>query len=1075
MSSLDTNLEKTNSDDHGWSTLFIRDQRLLSLVICLIVVAGLAALLVLPRMEDPVLTERAGIINTLYPGASAERVESLVTEKIESKVQEIEEIKELRSISSDGISTITIELKDTVKREQASNVWSRLRDKLAESEPQLPADALAPEFDRLNISAYALIVALQWDADGEPNYAILRRYAKELDDRLRQISGTKEVDTYGDPAEEILVSLRPHELSQRSLSVRQVADQLRASDAKVSAGLQRGASSDVLLEIGNELDSLRRIRETPIQFSSDGRAVNVGDIADVRKTVRTPVSALALVDGEASVCVAALVLPTKRVDVWFDDAREVLADFETELPAGIKQAVRFEQDTYVRGRLQTLTKNLLLGAIAVVMVIGVMMGWRSALVVGAALPLASFMVLAGLNWLGIPLHQMSITGLIIALGLLIDNAIVIVDEVSQNMREGKSAQSAVNQSVRHLAIPLFGSTLTTALSFAPIALMPGPAGEFVGSIAISVLLAIFSSFFLAMTITPSLAAMFQPKSVSTAEQRKWWRRGVVSEPVSNWYRGFLHWLYQRPGLGILCSLLIPLVGFGLGSTLTEQFFPPADRDQLNVQLELPATSSIANTKRVAAAARQLLVQHGSVESVDWYLGESAPPFYYNMLASRSGASQYGQALVQLQTARGLRPLIHELQQELDDAFPNARFLVRQLEQGPPFDAPIELRLSGPSLDTLRELGDAVRGVLAATPDVVHVTTDLGEARPTLSLNIDEEKARLAGVTQLEIAQQLEASLEGAVGGLVLEETEELPVRVRAGDDVRGDLDQIASLQIMASGADDVMRSVPLSNLAKVTLVPKVPAIRRIDTTRVNEVRGYVTAGKLPAGILADFQRRLDKAAIKFPAGYKLEVAGEASKRDEAIGNLMSNVGVLMVLMVATLVLSFSSYRMAIIVGAVAVLAVGLSLGALAIFGYPFGFMAIIGTMGLIGVAINDTIVVLAAIREDKGARAGDPKRLADVVHRSTRHVLATTFTTIAGFIPLLLEGGGFWPPLATSIAGGVSGATILALLFGPSCYALLMCRGVKCPMDAAHPQAERQQTELKAADSTQSPAGVSIA
>lgn len=1024
-----------------WTTLYFRNRRLLTLTICLILVAGLAALHTLPRMEDPVLTQRAAIVNTVFPGANAARVETLVTDVIEDAVQEVEEIKELRSVSRDGISAITIELKDSVLEHQSDNVWSRIRDKISDAKPFLPQDAGEPQFDKLNITAYALIVALRWDLPGDPNYAVLRRQAKQLDDRLRSINGTKEVDIFGDPREEVLVTLRQDELTQRQLTVLDVAAQLQSSDAKVSAGLQRGERGDFLIELGNEFDSLGRIRRTPIRFGAEGQSLALGDLADVRKTVRTPLSSQAIVDGQSAIAVAAIVLPDTRVDHWFDEARTTLADFEQTLPSGIVQDIRFEQDTYVRGRLTSLSWNLFMGGTAVVFVVGLMMGWRSGLVVGIALPLASLMVLAGLRFLDIPLHQMSITGLIIALGLLIDNAIVMVDEVASGMRQGESAEQAIGAGVKQLAIPLFGSTLTTALSFAPIALMPGPAGEFVGSIAISVLLAIFSSFALAMTITPAFAAIFHPGTRHA--ERRWYRDGVRSEWMSTTYLAFLKWVYRRPAIGIAVSVLLPITGFALGTTLTEQFFPPADRDQLNVQLELPASASLAHTRNVVTAARELMLEYDQVEQVDWYLGESAPSFYYNMLANRSGVSQYAQALVQLKDKDHVRDFIHQLQDRLDGAFPSARFLVRQLEQGPPFEAPIEIRLFGPDLDTLRELGNDVRGVLAKTPDVVHATTDLGESLPTLSLEVDEEKARIAGVSQSDLAMQLEASLEGAVGGLILEETEELPVRVRSNDDVRGDLDRIASLEVITEDNLGKRSSVPLANLAELKLVPKVPAIRRFNTQRINEVRGYITAGTLPADVLADFRQRLTEAEIEIPAGYELVFAGEAGKRDEAVGNLMSSVGVLGVLMVATLVLSFSSYRMAAIIGAVAVLSIGLSLGALAVFGYPFGFMAIVGTMGLVGVAINDTIVVLAGIREHEAAREGQPHAIAHVVLKSTRHVLATTLTTVAGFTPLILEGGGFWPPMATAIAGGVCGATLLALVFGPSSYVLLMCRGCR--------------------------------
>ncbi len=1036
-----THLPIESSKD--WATIFVRDRRLLSLAICLILVAGLSALATLPRMEDPKLTQRAAIINTVFPGASAERVETLVTDVIESKVQEIEEIKELRSTSREGISTITVELKDSVAAGQAENVWSRVRDKLSDATPGLPEASLEPEFDKLKITAYALIVAISWELDSEPNYAILGRYAEELDDRLRALAGTKEVDIFGDPEEEILVTLDQRELIQRNVTVLEVADQLRASDAKVSAGMQRGARNDLLLEMGSEFDSLARIRRTPIQLGAGSQSVSLGDVAEVRKDVKLPLSSACLIAGRDAVALGVVVLPTTRVDTWFDTAREVLEKNAATLPSGVKQRVRFEQDTYVRGRLSELARNLFLGAAAVMLVITGMMGWRSALVVGLALPLASLMVLAGLNFMKIPLHQMSITGLIIALGLLIDNAIVIVDEVGQKVRGGATPIQSVRKSVGHLAIPLFGSTLTTAFSFAPIALMPGPAGEFVGSIAISVLLAIFSSFLLAMTITPAMAAILQPHREADRLQRRWFRQGLQSQALIRRYRSFLQWLYRKPIYGVLGSLLIPVLGFGAGTTLTEQFFPPAERDQINVQMELSPTSSISQTRETVEKAREIMLAHEEVEEVDWYLGSSAPSFYYNMLASRRGVSQYAQAQVDLHTADGATEFIHRLQAQLNKELPNARFLVRQLEQGPPFEAPIEIRIFGPDLDRLRSLGTEVRQLLSGTDEIVHVTTDLSDVLPTVSLDIDEEKARLVGVSRADIARQMSATLEGALGGMVMESTETLPVRVRATDAIRSNMDGIESMQIMATSPDGTRKAVPLSNLAKPTLVSRVSAIQRFNSERMNEVRGYITAGVLPADVLDAFREKFAASDFRLPPGYRLVYAGESSKRDEAVGNLLSSVSILMVLMVATLVLSFSSYRIAAIIGAVAFLSVGLSLGALAVFGHPFGFMAIIGTMGLIGVAINDTIVVLAAIREEENAAAGDADAIAEVVVRSTRHVLSTTLTTIAGFIPLLVQGGGFWPPLATAIAGGVSGATILALFFGPSCYVLLLCRDRK--------------------------------
>jgi len=1028
-------------------SLFYDNRRLLVLTICLILVAGLSSYYLLPRMEDPVLTQRAAIINTLFPGASAERVEALVTEKLEEELQEIEEVKEMRSSSRSGISTITIELKDTIY--EVDEVWSRVRDKINDAKPLLPAATSDPDFELLEVTAYASIVALVWDLPDAVNYAILRRQAETLEDKLRAINGTRDVDTYGDPLEEIVVEIEQDEAAM-GLTVSEVAQQLQASDAKVSAGLLRSEQGNFIMEVDAELQTLEQIRRMPIAVdrANSAQFVALGDIARVKKDIVRPQRSLALIDGKPAIALGSLVKSEKRVDHWTSDLQTTLAAFAAELPAGVRLKTIFEQNQYVEIRLATLLRNLLLGASAVMAVVWFMMGWRSAIVVGAVLPLASLMVLAGMRGLGLPMHQMSITGLIIALGLLIDNAIVMVDEVRGRIATGMVPREAVGKSVRHLAVPLLGSTVTTALSFAPIALMPGPAGEFVGSIAISVILAVTSSLLLAMTITPSLMGILDQRSFDNRDQstnkRHWWTDGFSNARLTDRYRSTLDRVFHRPLLGIGIGLVFPIAGFVEAAALTEQFFPPADRNQFQIQLTLPSQASIGYTTDVAQAARAKLLAHPEVTDVEWFVGESAPPFYYNMLANREGTPQYAQALVQVATAEGVRDLIRELQTELTTAFPAAQFLVRQLEQGPPFEAPIELRLYGPDLSVLRNLGEEIRGVLAETPEVVHSGASLAEALPKLAVQVDEEQARLAGLDHTTVAQQLDAALEGAIGGSILEATEELPVRVRMSNSRRGQLSEIAAIDLLSTATSANQRKqVPLSSLASVALQPEVSVIPHFNTVRMNEVQAFITAGVLPSEVLADFRTRLAVSNFEMPSGYSYEFGGEASKRDDAIGNLMSNVGVLMVLMVATLVLSFSSFRMAGLIGTVAMLSVGLSLGALALFGFPFGFMGIVGTMGLIGVAINDSIVVLAALREHPLAREGDPAAVRDVVLRSTRHVLSTTLTTVAGFLPLILAGGGFWPPLATSIAGGVSGATILALFFVPSGYVLLMCRGGK--------------------------------
>ncbi len=1035
------------------SDLFLRNPRLTMLVICLILVSGLSSVFLLPRMEDPKLVERAAFINTLYPGADPSRVESLVTEKIEDELHEIDEIKELRSSSQEGFSAISIELRDDIY--DADRVWSKLRDRMDDVSNELPAGASKPEYVEIDFKAFALLAAVTWEADTPPNYSILRRWGLQLEDELRLIPGTEKIKTFGQPDEEIQVLLDSRQSTALGLSAVQISEQIRNSDSKIAAGQVRGPDTDLLIEVSGEFDTLARIEQIPIQYRETGNVVRLGDIAEIRKTIVTPQNSMAIVSGKPAVTLGAFVRPNNRIDLWSADAKSALAKFADALPEGIGLELVFDQNGYVTTRLATLLLNLLIGAAAVFVVIFLMMGWRNAIVVSLALPLVSLMVLTGMRLQGLPIHQMSITGLIIALGLLIDNAIVVVDEVSSKLKAGMNASEAVSKSVSHLFLPLLASTLTTALAFGPIALMPGPAGEFVGSIATNVIVAIFSSFFLAMTIIPAIAAGMHSLGTSAEsllqQSWSWFRDGIYSQRLDRVYNSLLDLILKRPMIGLMIGAVLPVIGFIQARHLKEQFFPPADRDQLHIEVELSPQASVEGTLNLANRMRSTLLDRENILRVDWFVGESAPTFYYNLIARKRNTSQYAQAIVQLDSAENIAGVIHGLQDDLDRQFPEARVLVRQLEQGPPFDAPVEIRIFGPDLSQLREIGTQVRQILVGTPGVIHTRSELDDVLPKIELAVVEESARASGLDLNSIARQIDAWTEGAVGGSIIEATEELPVRVRLSNDRRNDLASLGSIDLVGSrltadtlelsnSRDDQYAGIPLGALGEINLTADYGSIPHMAGRRMNEIQVYIPAGVLPTVVLDAFKDRLEQSDFELPPGYVISYGGEAAKRDEAINNLMASVGVLLVLMIATLVLCFGSFRLAALIGVVACLSVGLGLGSLWLFGYPFGFTAIVGTMGLIGVAINDSIVVLAAIRGNESAKAGDHDEIRKEVCLTTRHVISTSLTTMAGFAPLILGGGGFWPPLAVSIAGGVAGATIIALFFVPSAYLLLIGR-----------------------------------
>lgn len=1051
------------------STLFLRNPRLTLLTIGLIVVAGLSSYVILPRMEDPLLTERAAFVLTSLPGADAEQVESLVTEPIEDELRDIAEIKELRSNSRGGFSTITIELQDDVYADEAPTVWSRIRDRVADAEVVLPANASKPKFERIEVTAYTRLIALIWDppepigatskssSTGIPKkgQAIVRRLAEDLREQLLAVPGTKDVDIFGDPDEEIAVEIDADRLASLGLSASTLSGLIRSSDSRFSAGQLRSDESDLLIEVSGELDSVDRISAIPVQTAVDGQVVSLGDIADIRRSIVDPPTELVTVEGKPAIVLACLIRPTQRIDWWNVQSQKVTEEFQANLSRGIRMVEVFNQDGYVTDRLTQLRNNLLIGAASVMLVILFMMGWRSAVIVGAALPLSAFMVFAGMRFMEIPIHQMSITGLIIALGLLIDNAIVVVDEVGQKLRDGASATEAVSKTVQHLAVPLFGSTFTTALAFAPIAVMPGPAGEFVGSIALNVMVAIFSSLLLALTVVPALTGFLGRVATEadvTAAKRHWYNDGWGSRRLTDTYRGMLGVVTARPWLGVLAGIALPVFGLVQSRLLPEQFFPAADRNQIAIEVELSSQASLQESLVQTGRIRESLLRDGEVSEVSWWLGRSAPPFYYNQIASRRGISRYAQALVKLKSAENLSQRINKMQTKLDAEFPGAKVVVRQLEQGPPFEAPIEVQVFGPDLDKLRDISQAINVVLTKIPEVTHIRAEVAEPQPRLTVELDEAESRLAGLTHQSVANQMYSTLEGAVGGMILEGTEELPVRVRVSRSGRQSVDKIEMLNILPDRptAAAGYSGIPLTALGKVELNSEQTTITREDRRRMTEVQAFLEAGVLPAPVLADFQQRLAESGMELPPGYQLQYAGEAAQRDDAVGNLLASVGVLAVLMMAALVMSFRSFRLAAVIAVVAFLAVGLGLGALWVFGMPFGFMAIIGTMGLVGVAINDSIVVLAAIQDDDAARNGEADAIREVVVRASRHVFATSLTTIAGFLPLIIAGGGFWPPLAVTIAGGVGGATILALIFVPACYLIVMKRSFECPIAVGH-------------------------
>ena len=1020
-------------------TLFFRLPRLAILTMMVILVGGIGAISSLGRQEDPTLIERYGFVLTTLPGADAERMEALVTQPIEAALMELPEVNEVKSVSRPGVSQVSLDIREDLSEAEVDDAWTLIRQKVAFAESKFPAGTNTPEIHRQYVGAATLVVGLAWEGQGDPPLAVMGRMARELQDRFQRLPGTELTDLYGVPAEEIRIVVDPDALSAAGLTVRQAASLIASADSKTPAGRLRSEGGNVGLEVGGEFDNISRIRSVPLLQRPDGSEVRVSDVATVQKGFEDPTVRMALENGKRTIFVGAFISEDQRVDKWAETAQKVVRDFAENAPPGLRIDTVFDQSKYTNARLNGLAKNLLMSACIVFIVLFFTMGWRSALVVGSAIPLTVALVLILFKVFGHPLHQMSVTGLVISLGLLIDNAIVVVDDFDQMRARGSTRMEAIDKSLRHLFAPLAASTLTTALAFAPIALLPGGAGEFIGMIGLSVVFSITASFVISVTLIPAMAGWFDRtrgwETGMAKRPRRWWRDGVTVDFIADGYRATVEAVLRFPPLGIALSVAPAILGFYLVGQLPSQFFPQTERDQFQITMQLPPEASLSDTIASTKYASELMEAMEGVKSVTWVLGEPSPRVYYNMINNTEGVEGFAAGWVQLDGNQRTHEIVAKVQAEMRDAFPGARFLALPFEQGPPADAPIDFTILGNDFETLGRLGDEARTILAQTPGVTYTVASLELGAPTVSLKADESASALAGQRLTQLASAMNAELEGVRAGSIVEGTEELPVIVIGPDSRRGTL---TDLRAMTVGD-----GTPLSALGTMSLDAKTAVVSRRDGQRMNQILAYLDPYTLPAPVFADFQARLEASDFQLPPGYAIRIGGEAENSGEAIGNL-AGVGIPLVLVMAgAIMLVFNSFRMMLLILTTGFLSLGLAFFGVWLFNLPFGFNAIIGGLGLLGIAINGSIVVLSLLKASPAAMADDVIAQREIVMDATRHIVATTLTTMGGFIPILLTGDSFWMPLAAGISGGVAGSALLALYFTPAVFRIMTMKPIR--------------------------------
>ncbi len=1020
-------------------TLTFRHPRLVALIVLVLVSAGLSSFLSLGRQEDPTITNLFATVTTQFPGADPERVESLVTAEIEEELRTIAEIDTVSSVSRSGVSVVSIELLETLDEATIEQVWGEARDAVEDARRNFPSGVLAPDFNAEGISAYSAVISITSPEVDVP-LTLLSRHAETLGDRLRAIPNTRAVDYFGTPEEEVSVSVDPIKAAALGLTASEIAGRIVEADGKVQAGRLQG-DVDLTISVSGEIETLDRLRQVVLREGASGSTVTLGDIAVIDRGPRAPASEYAIANGEPAILIGVLAQDGVQIDRWMGFLRDELAAGADQVPLGVEETLLFDQSTYTLDRLADVGTNMAIGVGLVVAVLFVTLGLRAAAIVALVLPVVSLATLATMNFIGLPIHQMSVTGLIVALGLLVDAAIVMTDEIRRRLVDGMARIEAVRDAVRRLAAPLLASTVTTALAFTPMILLPGPAGDFVGAIAIAVVLMLVWSLIVALTVTPAIAGWV----LATGERRGFVSSGVSIPLLGRLFEASIRLAVTNPLRAIALALVLPVLGFAAFPTLTAQFFPGVERNQFYVEVDLPPGSSISETARTVAEMDEWIRSDSETRSVYWTVGRSGPAFYYNIVGNRSQEPGFAQAMVTTETDAAAARLVSSLQNEFDRTYPDAQVIVRGLVQGPPVDAPVEITIEGQDIATLRQLGDEVRAIMADLDLVTQARAGVNGGAPQVRFQIDEVKTRLLGLDVADVAAQLDTALVGFVGGSMVEGTEQLPVRVRMGDGLRTDLQAIADMPILlpdapAVSATGAFPAVPLSEMATVVVEPSESVITRTNGIRENTIQAFIVPDVLPEEALQQVLQALDDRGFELPSGYSLALGGDSDARSSTVGNLMASVGLIVTLTIATIALTFNSFRLTAVALVVCVLSAGLSMLSLAIMQYPFGIQAIIGVIGSIGVSINAAIIILTGLQQDREASAGDPDAMARVVTGSSRHIISTTITTFGGFLPLILGGGAFWPPFAVAIAGGVILSTVVSFYFTPPVFALIRRR-----------------------------------
>lgn len=1003
------------------SALAVRERSITLFLIILITIAGIYSFFGLGRAEDPPFTVKQMTIISVWPGATAQEIQDQVAEPLEKRLQELKWYDRTETYTRPGMAFITLSLQDSTPPSQVQEEFYQARKKLGDEAKNLPAGVTGPmindEFADVTFALFAL------KAKGEPQ-RLLVRDAETLRQQLLHVPGVKKVNIIGEQAERIYISFSHERLATMGLSPQDIFNALNSQNALTPAGSIETRGAQIFIRLDGAFDELQKIRDTP--FIAQGKTLKLSDVATVERGYEDPPTLQIRNQSEP-----ALLLGIVMREGWNGLALGKALDAEAAkinaaMPLGLTLTKVTDQSVNIGASVDEFMIKFFAALLVVMMVCFVSMGWRVGVVVAAAVPLTLAIVFVVMEASGINFDRVTLGSLILALGLLVDDAIIAIEMMVVKMEEGYDRIKASAYAWSHTAAPMLAGTLVTAIGFMPNGFAQSTAGEYTSNMFWIVGLALIASWLVAVVFTPYLGVKMLPDIVKVEGGHA----TIYNTPRYNRFRRMLaRVIASKWGVAgsVVAIFVLAVLGMGL---VKKQFFPTSDRPEVLVEVQMPYGTSIGQTSAAAAKIEAWLQKQPEAKIVTAYIGQGSPRFYLAMAPELPDPS-FAKIVVLTDSQQSRDALKLRLREAVASGLaPEARVRVTQLVFGPYSPFPVAWRVMGPDSDKLRDIADKVKAVLQASPMMRTVNTDWGTKVPALHFILDQDRLQATGLTSNAVAQQLQFLLSGIPITSVREDIRSVQVTGRAAGDIRLDPAKIEGLTLVGKAG----QRIPLAQIGEVEVRMEDPLLRRRDRTPTITVRGDIADNLQPPDVSAALMKQLQPIIDSLPPGYRIDMAGsieESGKATQAMASLFPIMIALTLLIIILQVRSMSAMVMVFLTAPLGLIGV---VRALLLFNQPFGINALVGLIALSGILMRNTLILIGQIHHNERQGLDPYHAVIEATVQRARPVLLTAMAAVLAFIPLTHSV--FWGTLAYTLIGGTLGGTIMTLVFLPAMYAI---------------------------------------